>query len=68
VGVSEEPTIVDRPTAPYASIKVVVTMDQLGTVVPPLNGEVFSAAQGRGLMSVGPPFWNYNLIDMQRNP
>src|SRR5438874_494338 len=39
-GCDREPTIVDRPAAPYAAIKVVVTMDQLGTVVPPLSGEV----------------------------
>jgi effector-binding domain-containing protein len=63
---SEEPTIVDRPAAPYAAIRVVVTMDQLGAVVPPLNGEVFRWLGGRGLTPVGPPFWKYNVIDMQR--
>jgi effector-binding domain-containing protein len=64
--VSEEPTIVDRPSAPYAAIKVVVTMDQLGTVVPPLNAEVFRWLAARQITPAGPPFWKYNLIDMQR--
>ncbi len=65
--VSEEPTMVDRPAAPYAAIRVLVTMDQLGTVVPPLNSEVFRWLAGRGVTPAGPPFWKYNLIDMQRS-
>lgn len=63
---SDEPTTVDRPAAPYAAIKVMVTMDQLGAVIPPLNGEVFRWLGVRGVTPAGPPFWKYNLIDMQR--
>jgi effector-binding domain-containing protein len=62
---SEEPTIVERSAAPYAAIKVLVTMDELGSVVPPLNGEVFQWLAARGVAPAGAPFWKYNLIDMQ---
>ena len=54
---SEEPTIVERAAMPYAAIKVLVTMDQLGAVVPPLNGEVFQWLGARGSTPVGAPFW-----------
>ncbi len=41
-------------------------MQTLGEVVPPLNGEVFRwLAVGRG-RPAGPPFWKYNVIDMER--
>jgi hypothetical protein len=41
-------------------------MEQLGVVVPPLNAEVFRWLDGRGRRPAGPPFWKYNIIDMQR--
>jgi effector-binding domain-containing protein len=62
---SDEPTIVERPAAPYAAIRVLVTMDELGAVVPPLNAEVFQWLAGRGVAPAGAPFWKYNVIDMQ---
>jgi effector-binding domain-containing protein len=62
---SEEPSIVERSAAPYAAIKVLVTMDELGSIVPPLNGEVFQWLAARGVAPVGSPFWKYNVIDMQ---
>jgi len=62
---SDEPTIVERPAAPYAAIKVLVTMDELGAVVPPLNAEVFRWLASQGVAPAGPPFWKYNVIDMQ---
>jgi effector-binding domain-containing protein len=61
----EEPTIVERPAVPYAAIKVLVAMDQLGAIVPPLNGEVFEWLAARGAAPAGAPFWKYNVIDMQ---
>lgn len=66
MGVSEEPNIMGRPSALYVAIKVVASMDQLGTVVPPLNAEVFRWLAARQVTPAGPPFWKYNLIDMQR--
>jgi effector-binding domain-containing protein len=64
---SEEPSIVERPALPYAAIKVLVSMNELGTIVPPLNGEVFQWLAARGAAPAGAPFWKYNLIDMQRS-
>ena len=62
---SEEPSIVERPALPYAAIKVLVTMDELGTIVPPLNGEVFQWLAARGAAPAGAPFWKYSVIDMR---
>jgi effector-binding domain-containing protein len=62
---SEEPSIVERPPTPYAAIKVLVAMDELGAIVPPLNGEVFQWLAARGAAPAGAPFWKYNVIDMQ---
>jgi effector-binding domain-containing protein len=61
-----EPTLHERPEQPYAAIKVLVTMPELGAVVPPLNGEVFDWLAQHGVMPAGPPFWKYNVIDMAR--
>ena len=36
-----EPEITELPGRPYAAIPASVTMETIGTVVPPLNGEVF---------------------------
>jgi effector-binding domain-containing protein len=63
---STEPTIVERPAAAYAAIKVKVTMDEIGAVVPPLNGEIFGWLATKGVPPAGPPFWKYDVIDMQR--
>jgi len=63
---TDEPTIVERAAAPYAAITVRVTMDKLGEVVPPLNGEVFAWLAAHGGAPNGPPFWKYNVIDMAR--
>ena len=61
-----EPTIIQRPDQPYVAIRALVTMEALGAVVPPLNGEVFRwLAAGHG-QPAGPPFWKYNVIDMER--
>jgi effector-binding domain-containing protein len=61
---SEEPTIVERPATAYAAIKVLVPMDELGTTVPPLNGEVFQWLAAHHVAPAGAPFWKYNVIDM----
>src|SRR5215472_15979573 len=67
MGVSEEPSIVERPATPYAAIKVLASMDELGSVVPPLKGEVFQWLAERRVAPAGAPFWKYNVIDMQRS-
>ena len=62
-----EPEIVELPERPYVAIAASVTMQTLGTVVPPLNGEVFGWLAARGGVPAGPPFWKYNVIDMDRS-
>jgi effector-binding domain-containing protein len=61
-----EPEVAERPEQPYVAIKVLVTMQELGQVVPPLNAEVFDWLAQHGGTPAGPPFWKYNVIDMQR--
>lgn len=63
---SEEPEITERPAQPYVAIAASVTMANLGTVVPPLNAEVFAWLAARAIAPVGPPFWRYTVIDMAR--
>ena len=62
----EEPEITQLPARPYVAIKALATMQLLGTVVPPLNQEVFGWLAARGIAPAGPPFWKYNVIDMER--
>lgn len=61
------PTIVERPARPYAAITARVTLQNIGEVVPPLNQEVFRWLAAHGVQaSGGPPFWKYNVVDMER--
>lgn len=62
-----EPKVVERQPQPYVAIKVLVTMQEIGQVVPPLNGEVFGWLADHGATPSGPPFWKYNVIDMERD-
>ena len=61
---SSAPEIVTRAEQPYVAIRTQVTMQDLGTVVPPLNQEVFAWLGARGTAPAGAPFWKYNVIDM----
>ena len=45
---SSAPEIVTRAEQPYVAIRAQVTMQDLGTVVPPLNQEVFAWLGARG--------------------
>jgi effector-binding domain-containing protein len=62
--VSEGPTVETRMAQPYAAIPVKVRMEELGSVVPPLTGQVFDWLGARGISPAGPPFWRYVVIDM----
>ncbi|WP_345752620.1 GyrI-like domain-containing protein [Microbacterium rhizophilus] len=62
----DEPTLIERTAQPYVAIRTSVTMDRLGEAVPPLNGEVFAWLAERGIAPAGPPFWKYDVIDMDR--
>jgi effector-binding domain-containing protein len=60
----QSPTVETRIDQPYAAIPVKVSMDQLGSVVPPLTGQVFDWLADRGIHPAGPPFWRYVVVDM----
>src|ERR1700691_3499353 len=57
-----EPEITELPARPYVAIPASVTMETIGTVVPPLNGEVFGWLAVRGIAPAGPP-----LLEVQRD-
>jgi effector-binding domain-containing protein len=61
---NSEPIIEEFTAQPYVAIKAKVTMDTLGTVVPPLTQEVFAWLAEHGIPPSGPPFWKFNVIDM----
>jgi effector-binding domain-containing protein len=60
----ESPTVESRMEQPYVAIPVKVGMDELGSVVPPLTGQVFDWLGARGIAPAGPPFWRYIVVDM----
>ena len=62
----ESPSIETRIDQPYAAIPVSVSMDELGSVVPPLTGQVFGWLATRGITPAGPPFWRYVVVDMEQ--
>jgi effector-binding domain-containing protein len=61
----ESPTVQSRIDQPYAAIPVKVSMEKLGSVVPPLTSQVFDWLADRGIVPVGPPFWRYLVVDME---
>src|ERR1700691_5653457 len=62
-----EPKVVDRGAQPYVSIKALVTMAELGSVLPPLHPELKRWLSQRGSAPAGAPFFKYNVIDMERH-
>lgn len=62
---SMTPEITQRAQQPYVAIRAHVTMSQLGEVAHRL-GEVFGWLAAHDLRPAGPPFFRYNVIDMER--
>jgi len=62
----DERRIEHRDAQPYAAIKALVTMEELGTVLPGLHPEVRGWLAHRGVAPSGAPFFKYNVIDMER--
>lgn len=60
-----EPKLEHRDEQHYVAIRSQVTMPELGTVLPPLIGEVFGWLGSKGLEPAGAPFWRYLVIDME---
>jgi effector-binding domain-containing protein len=62
---STEPSIVERPELPYVSISRSITMPTFHEIADRLPG-VFEWLGARGIEPAGPPFFKYNVIDMER--
>jgi len=62
---SVAPEIIQRAEQPYVAIRASVTMQQLAGLGARL-GEVFGWLAAYDLTSAGPPFFRYNVIDMER--
>ena len=62
---SLSPAVVDRQEQPYVGIQEVVTMDTFAKIADRLPG-VFDWLGEQGVEPAGPPFFRYNLIDMER--
>lgn len=60
------PIVVERPAQPYVAIRAQVTMQTMDSILPPLMPQVFAWLGERGIPPAGPPFWKYNVIDMDR--
>lgn len=61
-----EPKLVHRNEQHYVGIRKQVSMAELGSVLPPLHGEVFAWLAKKGIEPAGAPFWRYLIVDMER--
>ncbi len=59
-----EPKLEQRAEQPYMGIRSSVTISQIGTMLPPLIGELFAWLGQRHATPVGAPFFRYRVIDM----
>jgi effector-binding domain-containing protein len=60
------PVITERPAQPYVAIRGQVTMQTMDAILPSLGPRVFAWLRERDIPPAGPPFWKYNVIDMDR--
>jgi effector-binding domain-containing protein len=61
-----QPEIVQRSEQPYVGIRALVTMQTIGQVLPGLCPEVAGWLSAQGVHPAGPPFFKFNVIDMER--
>jgi effector-binding domain-containing protein len=59
------PQIAERAEQPYVAIRADVTMEGLGGLADRF-GEVLGWLAARDVTPAGPPFFRYNVIDMER--
>jgi len=59
------PVLVERPEVPYVGVRRPVTMSTFHLVADRLP-EVFAWLDAHSLSPVGPPFFRYHVIDMDR--
>ena len=62
---SGAPQIVTRPEQPYMGIRAQVPMAEIAAFAARF-GELFAWLGYRGLVPAGPPFFRYNVVDMER--
>ena len=60
-----EPRVEYRGEQHYMGIRTKATMQNLGTVIPQLYGEVFAWLAGHGIEPAGAPLTRYHVIDME---
>lgn len=65
INIPMEPRIEERPEQPYVAIRGHVTMQTFAAIADRLP-EVFGWLGARGVEPAGPPFFRYNVIDMER--
>lgn len=56
--------VVQRESVPYAAMGIAVPMERLASAGP-LNGAVFDWLARQDVAPAGPPFWKYNVIEME---
>lgn len=62
-----EPKLEQRAAQPYVAIRRQVTMQELGTVLPPLHDDVMRWLQSKDIASTDAPFFRYLVMDMDKN-
>lgn len=63
----QEPKVEPREAQHYVGVRDRVTLDDMGTKVPPLFGEVCGWVGSRGIPFAAPPFLRFHVIDMERS-
>ncbi|WP_405778072.1 GyrI-like domain-containing protein [Streptomyces sp. NBC_00859] len=59
------PVAIERAAQPYAAVRETVTMDTFPVIADRLTA-VFGWLAERGMEPAGPPFFRYDVIDMER--
>lgn len=59
-----EPRLEKRPAQPYVGITKAVTIQQLGTHLPPLSEQIYAWLTKKGVAPAASAFWRYITIDM----
>lgn len=58
------PKLEQRPAQPYVALRRTVSLQELGSVLPPLHDEVMQWLVNQGLTPAGAPFFRYLVMDM----
>ena len=61
-----EPKLVERSEQHYVAIRKLVTMAEIGPILPPLSDDVFAWLIEKGIQPSGAVFWRYNVVEMDK--